>query len=273
MTKTLFASAALLALLPAAHADISVSTTSFTYSESFDTLTTAVGNTTPWANDSTLLGWSLFNSTLAAITTYGADNGASNTGAFRSYGATGGADRALGGLASGGAYFGSPTAGNIAGWIGVSFTNNSGSTLDGFSFAYSGEQWRNGGATSPATSTAQTMVMEFGFGATFATVSGWTAPGGAADFTSPVFGTSTAAAVDGNVAGILSGRGGSFSNLAWAPGQTLWLRFVERNDSGNDHGLALDNFSIAVTPVPEPGAWTLMLAGLAALGFVARRRV
>ena len=45
---------------------------------------------------------------------------------------------------------------------------------------------------------------------------------------------------------------------------------------GNFVFAAVDNLVIAlaqaqVTPVPEPGTWTLLLAGLAALGFCARR--
>ena len=50
------------------------------------------------------------------------------------------------------------------------------------------------------------------------------------------------------------------------------MRWTERNDIGNDHGLAIDDLSFSVRAVPEPGALTLMLAGLAAVGFVARRR-
>lgn len=34
----------------------------------------------------------------------------------------------------------------------------------------------------------------------------------------------------------------------------------------------IDNFTVVLTPVPEPGTWSLMFAGLAAVGFVARRR-
>ncbi len=34
----------------------------------------------------------------------------------------------------------------------------------------------------------------------------------------------------------------------------------------------VDNFTVMATPVPEPGALALMLAGLGAVGFVARRR-
>ncbi|MDP2008317.1 MAG: PEP-CTERM sorting domain-containing protein [Rubrivivax sp.] len=265
MTKSLLASAALLVLLPA-HAEISVTSAAFTYGESFDSLTTTTGTAVAWANDSTLAGWSLFTKDGNPITTYGADNGGSNTGSFRSYGSTGSAERALGGAASGGAYFGSPATGAVAGWIAAAFTNNSGSTLGGFSVAYDGEQWRNGGNAS-----AQTMVMEYGFGTSFGSVALWTAPGGMADFSSPVVGT-TAGAVDGNALGLLTGLGTSVGSLDWAPGETLWVRFTERNDAGADHGLAVDNFAFSVGVVPEPQTWALMLAGAAALGFMVRRR-
>lgn len=265
LRKKLLVAAALLALLPVAQAQISVATPSFSYTQSFDSLSTST-TATPWVNDSTLPGWSLVTSTGAAAATIVGGTGSSNAGSFYSFGAAGSAERALGGAASGGAYFGAPAAGAIAGWMVVAFTNNTSGNIDNFSFAYDGEQWRNGGNTS-----AQTMVMEYGVGSSYASVGSWTAPGGSADFTSPVVGA-TAAAVDGNSAGLVTGLGGSFTGLSWAAGDTLYLRFVERNDSGNDHGLALDNFSFSVTAVPEPGTVALWLAGLGAIAFVARRR-
>ena len=149
MTMTLFAAALpLLAMsLSPAHATLSVGNAAYAYDQDFDSLTTSTV-AVPWANDSTLQGWSLFISTLADAPTIAADNGASNAGTFRSYGATGSNERALGATASGGAYFGAPPSGAIAGWIAVAFTNNTGAALDGFTLAYSGEQWRNGGNTS-----------------------------------------------------------------------------------------------------------------------------
>jgi len=244
-------------------AAISVTSTAFAYAQNFDSLTTSTVAVS-WTQDSTLLGWSLFTSTLADITTYAADNGGSNTGTFRSFGSSGSSDRALGGLASGGAYFGSPSSGAIAGYIAISFTNNSGSALAGFTLGFDGEQWRNGGNTN-----AQSLVAEYGLGASFGAVT-WTAPGSAFNVTS-VANTATAAAIDGNVAGKIAGLGGSI-NTPWAVGQTLWVRWIDTNDVGNDHGLSIDNLSFSVTPVPEPGQWALLLAGLAAVGFVARRR-
>lgn len=266
MIKTLLAAAALLGALPA-QALINVNAAAFTYSESFDSLTTNISTApaTAWANDSTLPGWSLFTGAGAAIATYAADNGGSNTGFFRSFGATAAGERALGGTASGGAYFGSPAAGAVAGYIAVGLTNTSGLVLDSFTLRFDGEQWRNGGNT-----TAQTMVLQYGYGASFAAVTTWSVPGGNFDWASPVA-TATAAAVDGNVAGRVANRGGTV-NTSWALGDTLWVRWIENNDLGNDHGLAIDNLSFSVTAVPEPGTYALLLAGLGVVGFLGRRR-
>jgi PEP-CTERM motif len=63
--------------------------------------------------------------------------------------------------------------------------------------------------------------------------------------------------------------------LSWAPGQSLWLRWTDANDAGNDHGLAIDNVSVEASgAVPEPS--TLTMFGVGALGLagaVYRRRI
>jgi autotransporter-associated beta strand protein len=214
-------------------------------SQNFDGLI-STGTSQAWANDATLAtgdstldGWSLFNSLNAAITTYNASNGSSSTGSFYSFG-TDASDRALGGVGSGGSYFGSPASGAIAGYITFAATNTSAATLTSFNLGFAGEQWRDGGNT-----TQQSMVLEYGFGNTFDTVT-WTAPGGNFDWTGPVA-TATAAPVDGNVAGLVNGRGGTVNGLNWTTGQTLWIRWIERNDQVNDHGLAIDNFMLSWT--------------------------
>jgi hypothetical protein len=219
---------------------------SSSYSQNFDSLASS-GAALSWSNDVTLEGWFLFRQPATgpvALTSYAVDSGSGNSGSFFSYGSTNASDRALGGLGSGGNYFGSPgpAAGNVAGWIALALTNSSGTTINALDLSFNGEQWRNGGNAS-----AQSMVLQYGFGSTFAAVANWIAPGGNFNWTSPVV-SATAAAVNGNVAGNgggrVSNRGGSLQNLGWLANSNLWFRWIENNDAGNDHGLAFDDLSI-----------------------------
>jgi hypothetical protein len=164
MSRKLALAAALAAALPA-HALVAVNSATFTYAQNFDTL--ASSGSATWANDSTLVGWHLFRQPApgTAITAYAVNDGASNAGSFYSYGSASSSERALGGLGSGGTYFGSPGNPAVAGWIAAGFTNTSGATLLQATIAFDGEQWRNGGNT-----TAHTMVFEYGFGGSFTSV-------------------------------------------------------------------------------------------------------
>ncbi|MBX3426158.1 MAG: hypothetical protein KF688_10800 [Pirellulales bacterium] len=240
---------------PRADATLSYDTTLSTYTQNFNTLA-STGTTVAWTNDTTLDGWYLFNSSNAAITQYTVGTGSSNAGAFYSFGSASAQDRALGGVGSG----------SLSGYIAIGLTNDTSATLFSFTVGFDGEQWRNGGNT-----TAQPMVLQYGFGSTFAGVTTWTAPGGTFDWTSPVA-TSTAAAVDGNVAGLVANRGGTINDIKWKVGETLWIRWIELNDAGNDHGLAIDNFSFSA--VPETSSFVLL--GMIASGgfatYLRRRR-
>ena len=255
----MFAFATSLLAAMATDAAISVNSAAYTYSQNFDTLA-SIGSTigqVAWANDSTLPGWSLYRQPApgTALTTYSVDPGTSTLSAFYSYGAGGSTERALGGLFGSGNYFGTPAPGNgaVAGWITVAFINNSGAALNGFNLTFDGEQWRNGGNAS-----AQSMVLEYGFGSSFTSVGYWTAAGSSFNWSSPVTGT-TAGAVNGNGVGKVAGVGGT-ANVTWNAGDTLWLRWVENNDSGNDHGMAIDN--LVFTAVPEAASSGLIAATL-----------
>jgi MYXO-CTERM domain-containing protein len=76
--------------------------------------------------------------------------------------------------------------------------------------------------------------------------------------------------VDGNNAGAVAGLGGTIGGLEWAAGETLWLRWVERNDAGSDHGLAIDNLSFS--SVPEPSEYATAAAAMLVLALACRRR-
>ncbi len=128
----------------------------------------------------------------------------------------------------------------------VGFTNASSDNIDNVTIAFDGEQWRNGGNT-----TAQTMVFEYGYGATFESVAAWTAPANNFDWSS-VVNTATAGAVNGNTTGLVANRGGTLAGIGWQAGTNLFLRWREVNDAGNDHGLAIDNFSLSAGGLALP---------------------
>jgi hypothetical protein len=218
------------------------------YQQNFNSLA-LTGTSLAWTNDLSLPGWFLFrqpSSAPVAIPTYSANTGSSDTGAFYSYGSSGSSDRALGGLGSGGNYFGSPGGGEVAGWIALALTNSSGAVLEALNIQFAGEQWRKA-----SNSTAQSMTLSYGFASSFATVTTWTTPGGSFSWSSPQATSAAAAAIEGNTTGRVSDRGGILSGLAWQPNTTLWLRWTEVNDTSTDHGLAIDDLQIsAVAPVP-----------------------
>ncbi|TXI20733.1 MAG: PEP-CTERM sorting domain-containing protein [Roseateles sp.] len=261
MTPKLLLASAALATALSAQASVTLSDATTTYTQNFDSLASS-GASIAWVDDSTLAGWSLVAA--APVTTYNTGNGSNgSTAGFFSFGATGSAERALGAVVTNGFAGNGGTVYSV-----LSLTNGSGAAFSGFTLKYDGEQWRNNG-----NAAAQSLVVQYAFGASYASIASgdWVTAGSAFNFTSPVIGA-TAAIVDGNVAGKVANIGGSVTT-DWSAGSTLWIRWADLNDSGNDHLLAIDNVSVsAVSAVPEPGAYAMLLAGLGAVGFVARRR-
>ncbi|HEV8238303.1 MAG TPA: ExeM/NucH family extracellular endonuclease [Thermoanaerobaculia bacterium] len=230
---------ALLLAASAARAQVSMTTLGNPVTQNFDSLATS-GTANTWTDNTTLTGWySQFSATPTNPTTYRADSGGSNTGAVYSWGIASVnplTERALGSVSSG-------TPVNI--YNAVRLVNNTGVTVTQLDVSYDGEQWRDGGATIPV---AQTTFFEYQIAnagvITDANTpaTGWTSVS-ALDFTSPTFvNTTTGAAVDGNQAANRTAKSSSIL-LAIAPGQEVWLRWRDPNDAGNDHGLAVDNFS------------------------------
>jgi hypothetical protein len=214
-----------------------------------------------------------------------AGTGSQNTGAFWSFGATTTTERSLGSVGSTTIATNpatpTPTPDTSRVLMGLRLNNATSDTLTSFTLTFDGEQWRDGGRSS----VAETMIFEYQLGATaLEQDAGWIAPAGTTStqgapnpaggsngsWTSPVQNASTTgAAVDGNVAGLVDDITVTVSGISWAPGTDLWLRWNDPQVGGNDHGMSIDNvvFSAAV---PEPAALSLMaLAGISALG---RRR-
>ena len=100
---------------------------------------------------------------------------------------------------------------------------------------------------------------EWGIGSTFAGIATWNAVNAPA-FTSPITGT-TVAALDGDADGNRVANINATVNTTVAAGSTLWIRYIESNDIGNDHGPAVDNFQFSGVAVPEPSSLALVGIG------------
>lgn len=241
------------------------------YSQNFDTLGNSPNNgSSTWTDNTTLTGWYASRSYTAGTTSaYGPyaytavriGDGGSNNGSVWSFGTIGNTDRALGSLGSG------TVKTNV---YGVRFQNDTANPLDLATVGYTGEQWRNGGNTAaqPLAFSYQVFTTPFS-GVLSDNNAGWTTVT-ALNFVSPVTGAS-AVALDGNLIAnrtVISPF--AFSGITLNPGEEIILRWQDIDDSGNDHGLAIDDVAIAFSAVPEPASATL--AGLAALGILLYRR-
>jgi hypothetical protein len=201
--------------------------------QNFDTLATS-GTANTWTDDSTLPGWyAQFTTPTTSPTTYRADAGGSNTGAIYSWGTGTSTERAFGSVSSG-------TPGTI--YFALKLTNATGGTITSLDINFNGEQWRNGGNTSAQTLAFQYQVASPGTITDANTpTTGWTAFN-ALDFVSPTVGA-TPAALDGNAAANRTAKSANLP-LTVNNGGEVWLRWMDINDTGNDHGLAIDDFSV-----------------------------
>src|SRR6185295_18975228 len=111
------------------------------------------------------------------------------------------------------------------------------------------------GATSPAVSVAQSVDFQYQVAnpgvitAVNTPSTGWL-DNDPLDFTSPTFGTTAAATLDGNAAGNRVAESATLS-VSIANGQEVWLRWKDIDHAGNDHGLAVDDLAVTANGAPE----------------------
>ena len=207
----------------------SLSSIGVPYSQNFDDLTTSTFNLT---DNTTITGvYALRASGNATPNVFTADNGGSNSGRFNNYGTTGTTDRALGSASS-------STPGTLQ--YGVRLKNNTGAAISSLTITYSGEQWRNGGNTA-----SQPLTFDYLQAATVTSLVGTFTTVAALTFNTTI-NTSTPAALDGNNASnraVLT----SVVTVNIPIGEEIMLRWTDINDSGNDHGVAIDNLSVTPT--------------------------
>jgi hypothetical protein len=239
---------------PPVSAQVLMGSCNGTYSQNFNGIYIYKAGYNSWTNNVSLLGWFASASNTAATVVgdaSGATNifsaaGVPNTGAFYCFTNTGMTDLAIGSILSG-------TPVNIA--YGVSFTNDTGHALSNFVVSYTGEQWRNGGNTSPqplAFFYKVDGVAITNADATNTLSTGWT-PVTSLNFVSPIA-TATAAALDGNAAANRTALSASISGLVVLAGQGIFLRWLDINDAGNDHGLAIDDLTVTFETNNAAGA-------------------
>jgi hypothetical protein len=205
------------------------------YSQDFNSLINT--GTVLWTDNSTLSAWFAQRVTGTGYNLLTGD-GSSNTGGIYSYGTGTNSDRAFGSAGSGG-------TGILAN--GVAFHNTSGGGIGSITVSYTMEQWRNGGnvAAQPITwwykvSSSPITALNPGANSTWTAVPALDA--------SSVINTSTPAALDGNnVANRVVKSNIVIPGLTLAAGEYLMLKWDDLNDSGNDHGLSVDDFAVSWT--------------------------
>jgi hypothetical protein len=207
---------------------ISITTANTAYSQDFDSMGSA-GTAFP-------TGWTAIrdsgSGTADEALTPLVTEGSATSGWVYNVGSTDATDRALGTLGSGSTI---PS-------FGASFLNSTGNTTTAISISAVMEQWKSGSSYS----SNEIVAFSYSTDATSLSDGTWTTVS-ALDLNEILTTTSSAAAVDGNLAANQTAISSSITGLNWANGANLWIKWTDANDSGSDGMYAIDNFSFTIT--------------------------
>jgi hypothetical protein len=185
---------------------------------------------------------------------YGVNTGTTATGNSYSFGASANPERAFGGVNS-------SALDSVI--LGVTFTNNTGSTITSLNIQYVGEQWRQ----ISTRTFADSILFGYSTDATSLNNGTWTGVS-QLNFLSLHFGSVTGG-MDGNAGANRQVISHTISGLNILPGATFMLRWIDRDVTGNDDGLAVDDFTMSAcagTPTASlSGSATICLASTATL--------
>ena len=172
---------------------------------------------------------------------FATSSGSNAVAGIFSYGANNGAIRGLGSLASSaGAYV-----------FGISFTNNTGSVIDQFEIEFTAAQWRKGGSgrinewtflyhTSRANNVLDTLAKK----------------NTSLNFTSVQTSIGTSS-LNGLLKVNQQQKKDTLFNLNWLPGEQLILKWQDKDDIGNDDGMALQQLNGKALAMPDNTAPTV----------------
>ena len=192
------------------------------YFEDFNSLGDTGTNTPP--------GWYVGAGTGAvSATNVTVSTGSSTGGNNYNLGSAGSPDRALGSLAS------AALPRNTE----ARFLNASGSNILSFAIHYTGEQWRQGGASA----VNNDLVLQFS-----TTGTNFSAMGSEFNFNTP-YDTGPAGALDGNATtNRVTDIGGNFFPVAAITnGGIFYLRWVDTDNTSSDHAIAIDDLNVTFT--------------------------
>lgn len=201
------------------------------YSETFDSALGLVSQTIGGNGVSAALPAWLFSMSGNVVP----HNGTATSGGIYNFGTgvtpVADTDRALGSI-------GGPTVGTVKyGWV---FSNETGRDFSTVTVSFKAEQWRLN-----MNAAAQTLGFEYAVGSGV----GLSTPGVAEvgmSFVTPQTGL-TGVALNGHLAGNSASLSKTITLATpWTSGTQLILRWVDVNDAGNDHSLAIDNVSLSV---------------------------
>jgi len=130
--------------------------------------------------------------------------------------------------------------------FGAEFSNNSNGTITSVTIAYKGEFWRS------STLAVNTLNFAYGFSGGSITSTNYLSNSttliaqSSLNLVGPAF-VVTQSALNGNDSGNQTTVSATINGLSWAPGTSLYIRWTDSNDAGNDAGLAVDDFTLTGT--------------------------
>lgn len=212
--------------------------------ENFNSLTSS-NSLSSWVQNATLKDWYAYEmDPYNKPIDYSGDSGTGTSGRLYSYGRAFRNDRALGSLCSGS----NDTI--VFGWR---LKNNTSMKTDSLKISYTGEQWRRSSGTAANKLLFFYKVASSIVGIDSVTIRNLTGKGftyfSGLDFSSPQTGTTTSSLNGNDIANskFLSQK----ISVSITPGEEIMLLWLDDDEAGNDHGLAIDNVSVTLLTNPD----------------------